>query len=96
MSKSQYEKRRDKDIVKEVEEKIAEIRSAPEVTFTQTGFDIYTPDGGRTYKVAEISYNPETGDAKVNEIFTISRLVALSYANQKTALSTLKRKAIKA
>ena len=95
MSKSQYEKRRDKDIVQEVQEKIAEIRATP-TAYTQSAFDIYTPDGGRTYKVAEISYNPDTGEAKVSEIFNITRLVALSYANQKTALSTLKRKAIKA
>lgn len=95
MGKSQFEKRRDKDIVKEVEEKIAEIRATPETVFSETGYDIFTLDGGGHYKVAEISYNPETGEARVNEIFDITRQVALAYKNQKIALGTLKRRVVK-
>lgn len=63
-----------------------------EQVYTQTGMDVYTSDGGRTYGVAEIAYNPETGEAKVVDIFFISRLIALQYANQKGALNTLKQK----
>lgn len=59
--------------------------------YTQHAYDIFTSDGGKTYHVAEIHYNPQTGHALVGEIFDISRLVALSYANQKTALGTLKK-----
>lgn len=55
------------------------------------GYDIYSLDGGGSYSVAEIQYNPETGEAKVLETFEISRLIALSYYNQKTALGILKK-----
>jgi hypothetical protein len=94
---SQYTKRRSKDLVEEVQEKIQELRTeaAKPAEYTQSGFDVYTSDGGRSYHVAELTYNPETGEAKVVEIFDISRLVALQYANQKTALNSLKRKAVK-
>lgn len=60
--------------------------------YTQVGMDVYTADGGRSYNVAEIEYNPDSKEARVKEVFSISRLVALSYAEQKTALKTLKRK----
>lgn len=95
---SQFEKRQKKTpeaVAEEIKEKRSEIRAKAEPVYTQTGYDIFSPDGNRTYKVAEISYNPETKEAKVTEIFTITRLVALAYANQKTALKTLKRKGIK-
>ncbi len=95
---SQFEKRKKKtseDLTKLVEEKIAEIRAAPAVEFTQTALDIYSPNGGKDYEVAEISFNPVTREAKVTEIYTISRLVALTGLNQKTALNTLKRKLTK-
>ena len=95
MSKSQYEKRRDKDIVQEVQEKIAEIRAAPEPTYPETALDIYLSADGKTYEVAEIAYNPVTKDAKIINTFSISRLVALTAMNQKVALNTLKRKLIK-
>lgn len=62
--------------------------------FTQSGLDVFTRDGGRTYEVAEIFYNPETNEAKVVETFTISRLVALSYKPQKDALRILKKRKI--
>ncbi len=92
---SQYSKRKTKsssELVKEVEEKLEEIKNAPQ--FTQTGLDIYSPDGGRTYEVAEISYSPETKEAKVTATYSISRLVALTAMNQKTSLNTLKRKLV--
>lgn len=94
---SQYTKRRNKDLVEEVQEKIEELRTEAEKPkeYNQSGFDIFTTDGGRSYHVAELAYNPETGEAKVNGIFDISRLVALQYKNQKDALNTLKRKAVK-
>jgi len=99
---SQFEKRKAKStetVTKEIEDRRAEIRSRaePEVTpvvepvYTQTGLDIYTTDGGKTYGVAQISYNPETGDAKVVETFGITRLVALTYAQQKLSLGSLKK-----
>lgn len=94
MAKSQFEKRKEKDsatLVKEVEEKVAELKAKPATEYTQTGFDVYTPDGGRTYKVAELKYNPETGEASVVAVHSITRLVALQYANTKQALSILKK-----
>lgn len=75
--------------------KAAEAEQVKEPVYTQMAYDVYTPDGGKTYKVAEISYNPVTKEAEVKEIFNITRLVALQYANTKVALGTLKKKAIK-
>ena len=100
---NQFEKRKAKsteEVVKEITEKRAAIRStekdkAPEPLYDQMAYDIYTDDGGKSYKVAEINYNPQTKQAEVKELFSITRLVALQYANTKTALGTLKRKAIK-
>lgn len=100
---SQFEKRKAKsteEISREIQDKRSEIRASREMppvvmdtpVYTQTGLDIYTPDGGRTYKIAEILYNPETMQAEVKEIFNITRLVALQYANTKTGLGTLKKK----
>ncbi len=70
-------------------------KTLAEIVYSQKGLDIFTSDGGKTYQVAEIAYDPETMQAAVLNIFSISRLIALSYFNQKTALETLKRKAIK-
>lgn len=96
---SQFAKRqKKKESQEEVASKLEPIQAETvdtEPVYTQTGLDIYTSDGGKSYGVAEIVYNPETGEAKVLATFSISRLVALSYANQKTALNTLKRKANK-
>jgi hypothetical protein len=95
---SQFEKRKNKlpsELVKQVEEKIVELRSAPELTYPETALDIYLSNDGKTYEVAEIAYNPETKDAKIINTFSISRLVALTAMNQKVALNTLKRKLIK-
>ncbi len=93
---SQFEKRKaklavaaDKDTAKQKEDVRAE--AAGEPVYTQSGYDVFTSDGGRTYGVAEIAYNPATGDAKVNGIFSITRLVALKYANTKQALGILKK-----
>jgi hypothetical protein len=96
---SQFSKRKAKsseDLVKEVEEKLEELKApaAEETTYTQTGLNVYTPDGGSTYEVAEIKFNPETKQAEVAEIYKISRLVALQHANTQNALNTLKRKLI--
>lgn len=99
---SQYEKRKAKaeEIVKhEIETKRAEIREtahkAQEPVYTHTGYDIFSPDGGKTFKVVEFVYNPTTGDAKVGELFDVSRLIALSYETKKTALGILKKKRYK-
>lgn len=94
---TQFEKRKAKsavDVAKEIESKRDDIRaqSLEEPVYTSTALDIYTNDGGKTFGVAEISYNPETGVAKVINTFNISRIIALSYANQKMALGTLKKK----
>lgn len=93
---SQFEKRKAKlaaDVVKEIEHKRDDIRAkaAGEPVYTQTGYDIYSEDGGKSYGVAEIAYNPQTGESKVKDTFSISRLIALSYANQKQALGILKK-----
>lgn len=106
MAKTQFEKRKARTadaVSQEIQDKRAGMRAsrdavsaaapAPiaEPVYNQQGFDIFTRDGGKTYEVAEISYNAETLQAEVVNIFTISRLVALSYRNQKTALQTLKK-----
>ena len=93
---TQYEKRKAKiasDVAKEIEAKREEIRAkaANEPTYTQKGYDVFTPDGGRTYKVIELEYNPDTGHARVVGTSEISRLVALKYDAQKTALGILKK-----
>lgn len=62
-----------------------------EKVFPQTALDIFTGDGGRTYYGAQIKYDPDTGEAKVVETFTISRQVALAFTQQKTGLYTLKK-----
>ena len=89
---SQYKKRKQKESagVSEVQETPLVVEETAPV-YTQTGYDIFSPDGGKNYEVAELSYNPTTGEAKVINTFKISRLVALSYANQKVALQTLKK-----
>lgn len=92
---SQFEKRRAKtldQVTEEIQEKRSEIRTKSEPVYTQKALDIYSPDGNGSFQVVEISYNPETGDAKVNEVFNISRMVGLSYKNHKDALATLKKK----
>src|SRR5271165_6256828 len=97
MSTSQYEKRKAKnaDTVKaEIEAKREDIRAdgLREPVYTNTGYDVYTPDGGKSHKVVEFAYNPKTGEAKVADVFDISRIIALSYENQKQALGILKKK----
>ncbi len=102
---SQYEKRKAKAQA-ELEAKRAEIRAkadvepsvpakAPETqkgaVYTQTGYDVYSPDNGKNYRVAEIEYNPETGEARVKNTDKLSRLIALTYSNHKDALRTLKK-----
>lgn len=96
---SNYEKRRTRTteaVRAEIEAKRSEIREgkAPEPApqYTNTGYDVYTMDGGRTYKVAEFSYNPATSQATVIDTFNISRVIALAYENKKTALGILKKK----
>lgn len=98
MPPSNFEKRKVKTpeaVINEITKKRDAIREkgveVDEPVYTQSGYDVYTLDGGRNYGVAEISYNPETGAAKVNNTFTISRLVALKYANTKQALGILKK-----
>lgn len=89
---SQFEKRKAK-ASEEVDAPEIHIETASVApNYTQTGLDIFTLDGGGHYQVAEIKYNPETRQAEVVAIFDISRLVALSYSNQKSALSSLKKK----
>lgn len=68
---------------------VMEETAAP--SYTQSGFDVFTPDGGATYQVAELAYNPETRQAVVTNIFDISRLVGMSYGNHKASLNTLKK-----
>lgn len=93
---TQYEKRKAKTIeavAKEIENKRDDIRAqaleAP--VYDQVGYDVYTPDGGKTYKVAEIAYNPVTKQATIVGVYSITRLVALQYKNTKNALSMLKK-----
>lgn len=95
---SQFEKRKAKsvtDVAKEIEVKRDDMRSKTSLeeaaVYTQTGYDVFTSDGGKSYGVAEIAYNPITGTAHIVDTFSISRLVALSYANQKQALGILKK-----
>jgi hypothetical protein len=95
---SNFEKRQKKSpeiVAAEIQEKRSELRSKAEATYSQTALDIYSSDGGKNYEVAEIAFNPETGEAKVVATYSVSRLVALTGINQKTALNTLKRKLIK-
>lgn len=94
---TQFEKRKTKsieDVAKEIESKRDDIRAqaleAP--VYDQVGFDVFTPDGGKTYKVAELAYNPVTNQAQVIGVYSITRLVALQYKNTKNALSMLKKK----
>lgn len=99
MAESQFLKRMKKTAAKELDAKTDESVSetVPEAlnetapVYTQMGYDIYSPDGGRHYKVAKLEYNPETGEARVIETKDISRLIALKYDQQKTALGILKR-----
>jgi hypothetical protein len=93
MAKSQFEKRKEKQ-EKPIEERVRELIDTPEpeTTYNQVGYDVFTSDGGKTYGVAEIEYDPESGQARVKDVFTISRLVALKYANMKEALGILKKK----
>lgn len=90
---SQFEKRKAKSAA-EVAKEITDRRDNAEANmpvYTQSAYDVYTPDGGKTYEVAEISYNPESGEAKVVNTFSITRLIALNYATQKQALGILKK-----
>lgn len=97
MAESQFLKRMKKTAAKELDAKVdespvvEETTSETEPVYTQMGYDIYSPDGGRHYKVAKLEYNPETGEARVIETKDISRLIALKYDQQKTALGILKR-----
>lgn len=93
---SQFEKRKAKvaaDVVKELEAKREDIRAkaANEPTYSQKGYDVFSEDGGRSYKVAEIEYDPQSGAARVTGTSEITRLVALKYAGQKQALGILKK-----
>lgn len=93
---SQFEKRKAKlaaDVVKEIASKREDIRAkaANEPVYTHKSYDVCSTDGNRTYKVVELEYNPETGDAKVVATSAISRLIALKYDGMKTALGILKK-----
>jgi len=69
------------------------VEQAPEPSFPCQGYDVFTSNGGKTYGVAMIDYNPDTGVARVTGVKTISRLIALKYAAQKQALGILAKKA---
>lgn len=90
MSKSQYEKRKEKQMSKALDDLVEQVDVAGEAIYTQTGYDVYTSDSGKSFHVAEIEYNPTTGVARVIGISDLSRMVALKYANQKVALGILK------
>ena len=81
-------------VSKAVEAKKETVRAeaAGEPSYDQSAYDVFTADGGKSFGVAEIAYNPATGEATVKDTFSISRLIALQYANQKTALGILKQK----
>ncbi len=94
MAKSQFEKRKEKlsdDLVKKVEDKLEEIKSAPK--YTQEAYDVFY--NGKDYNVATIEYSPETGEARVKELFNITRLVGMTYSNHKKSLSILKKQKLK-
>jgi hypothetical protein len=65
---------------------------APEPLYTQEALDVYSGDGGKTYNVAEIQYNPLTNEAKVKTIYNISRLVGMQHTGRKEALVILRQK----
>jgi hypothetical protein len=87
---SQFAKRKIKE--KEMqEEEIVAVESLPEVapTLTHVGYDIFLGPDNRSYQVVTFSYNPETQQVMIENIKPISRQVALTYENQKRALTTL-------
>lgn len=65
---------------------------SPPVDYNQRAFDVMTPDGGRSYYVVEVDYNPVTLQAVVVSQTPITRLIGLQHANTKMALSMLKKK----
>ncbi len=80
-----------KRLSKEVAVPEVVVPKSEEVVLPQTGYDIYSLDGGGSYNIAEIQYDPTTSLAKVVQTYEVSRMIALSYAGQKTALSILKK-----
>lgn len=63
----------------------------PETVLNHEAIDVYSSDGGRTYYLASIKYNVETGEAKVVETYTLPRVVALAAKQHKVGLKTLKK-----
>lgn len=59
--------------------------------YTHMANDVFSMDGNATFGVAEIKYNPLTGEAKVTATYNVSRLVGLSYAPGKAALDKMKK-----
>jgi hypothetical protein len=91
-----FEKRKAKDaetVKAEIAQKREDIRAkaANEPVYTQKGYDVFSGDGGRTFRVVELEYNPESGHARVLGTSAITRLIALKYDAQKTALGILKK-----
>lgn len=88
---SQFSKRQKKSVPEDQVVTSASEQEDPAPEYNQKALDIFTSNGGKTYAVAQISYNPVTGDAKVDEVFNVTRTVALAYQNQKIALGILKK-----
>lgn len=56
-----------------------------------TGYDIFSPDSGGHFFIAELKYDPSTGEARVTDTYEVSRLIGLQFAGQKTALGIIKK-----
>lgn len=72
MSKSQFEKRKNKDAEK------------PTVVFDNEALDIAVT--GNDYKIVRIAYNSTTGEAEVTSAQPVSRMIGLSFLARKLAL----------
>lgn len=71
----------------------AEILNAPPVDVEPNmAYDVYYDPATKKHLAVVISYNIETGAAKIEKTTELRRGVALIYLNQKSALQTLTRK----
>lgn len=62
-----------------------------EPVYTHTAVDVYSTNGGSNFNLVQIGFNPETGESKVLETFSISRPIGLQFETKKRALISLKK-----
>lgn len=92
MAKSQFEKRKSKEVVSKVEEtnvvgQDEVVSGVPSPIYT--GYDVFQDPETKVYKLVVFEYNPRNGHCMMKVTKDVTRVVALTHDVKKTALKML-------